>query len=538
MTRSVLALLGLGLIATLGCSEGKPSCTTCSTVVVAAAGEPVTLFPPLIGDAVGRDVSDLMFERLADLQPGASPIDPGAYVRRLADHWERIDSLTWRFHLRPGARWHDGRPVTAEDVVFSFGAYTDSTVDALARPYLAGQVTARSEDSATVRLQFAKASPEQLYDATYHVRVLPKHVWGAIPVEQWRADTALTHLVGSGPYHIRRWSRGQFLELDADTNAAGVPDIRHLVWRFTADPDAALDLLLAHEVDLMETVGGPDRVERVAQDSTIRLVSYPTAAYGFLGFRVADAEGHPHPILGQREMRRALTAAVDRPTLARAFFGPDTRVPPGPMSQLLWIWDDSIHTVPFDTLKASRAIARAQAKRPLGRLDILVPSTSPTRRKLALAVQEAWRRVGVNATVTAVDFPVFQERLARGKFDAYIGAYLDEPSPRGLADQWSRSGWGALNFGRYSNPRFDSLLEVAARETAVGPARRRWREAMDTLNADAPAIFLYAPTNAAAVHRRLHNVKIDPFSWVSGLSRWQVDQGRVVAAGNAVKGER
>ncbi len=531
MTRSWRAVLGVGLIAILGCGERKPACITCSTVVVAAAGEPVTLIPPLIADAVGRDVSDLMFERLADLQPGASPIDSSAYVPRLSDRWERIDSLTWRFHLRPGARWHDGSPVTAEDVVFSFGAYADSTIDALARSYLAGQVTTRAEDSATVRLHFAKASPEQLYEATYYVRVLPKHIWGEIAADHWRADTALAHVVGSGPYHIRRWSRGQFLELDADTNAAIVPDIRHVVWRFTPDPDAALDLLLAHEVDLMETVGGADRAKRVARESTIRLVTYPTAAYGFLGFRVADAGGHPHPILGDREMRRALTAAVDRATLARAFFGPDTRVPPGPMSQLLWIWDDAIHVIPFDSLEARRAIAAAKEKRPVGGLDILVPSSSPARRKLALAIQEAWRGAGVNATVTAVDFPVFQERLAKGKFDAYIGAYLDEPSPRGLADQWSRSGWGVLNFGHYSNPRFDSLLAVAARETSVEAARTRWREAMDTLNADAPAIFLYAPTNAAAVHRRLRNVKIDPFSWASGLPRWEVDQHQAVAAG-------
>jgi peptide/nickel transport system substrate-binding protein len=531
MDRSALTLLNIGLLATLSCAEHRTTCSSCSTVVVAAAGEPVSLIPPLIADAVGRDVSDLMFERLADLQPGASPIDPSAYVPRLADHWERVDSLTWRFHLRPGARWQDGRPVTAEDVVFSFGVYTDSTVDALARAYLAGQVTARAEDSATVWLRFARPSPEQLYDATYQVRILPQHVWEKVATETWRSDTALAHLIGSGPYRVRRWVRGQFLELDADTTALKVPEIRRLVWRFTPDPDAALDLLLGHEADLMETVGSPDRAERVAKDSSIHLVRYPTAAYGFLAFRVADAEGRPHPILADRAVRRALTAAVDRPSLARAFFGPDTRVPPGPMSQLLWIWDDAIQVVPFDSLEAKRAIAEAQVRRPLGRLDILVPSTSPARRKLALAIQEAWRRVGVSATVTAVDLPVFQERLARGKFDAYIGAYLDEPSPRGLADQWSRAGWGVLNYGHYSNPQFDSLLKVAARQTAVGAARRRWREAMDTLNADAPAIFLYAPTNVAAVHRRLRNVTIDPFSWASGVPNWRVDQTRVLADG-------
>jgi peptide/nickel transport system substrate-binding protein len=531
MSRSLPAALSLGLLAILGCGEKEQACANCSTAVVAAAGEPETLIPPLIADAVGRDVSDLIFERLADLGPGASPIDSTAYAPRLSDHWERLDSLTWRFHLRSDARWHDGVPVTAEDVVFSFRAYTDSSIDAVARPYLAGQVTATVEDSRSVRVHFTKSSPEQLYDATYYVRVLPKHVWASIPPERWRADTALTRLVGSGPYRLRRWSRGQFLELEADTSRGSLPDVRHLVWRFTPDPDAALDLLLAHEVDLMETVGGPDRAARVAKDSSIRLITYPSAAYGFLGFRVADAEGHPHPMLGDREMRRALTAAVDRSSLARAFFGPGTKVPPGPMSQLLWIWDDAIQVVPCDTSAAKGAIARLRAIRPVGTLDILVPSTSPARRKLALAVQEAWRGVGVNATVTAVDFPIFQERLAKGKFDTYIGAYLDEPSPRGLADQWSRSGWGVLNFGRYSNPRFDSLLQVAARETSVAAARPRWREAMDTLNADAPAIFLYAPSNAAAVNRRLRDVKIDPYSWASGLPSWKLEPTQVLAEG-------
>ena len=118
--------------------------------------------------------------------------------------------------------------------------------------------------------------------------------------------------------------------------------------------------------------------------------------------------------------------------------------------------------------------------------------------------------------------------ISKGRFDSYIGAYLDEPSPRSLADQWSRAGWGVLNYGRYGNPAFDSLLERARRQTDVGTARRQWREAMDTLNADAPAIFLYALANRAAVQRRLENVKLDPYSWLSGLSEWRIDPKRAL----------
>jgi peptide/nickel transport system substrate-binding protein len=523
--------VGWALVLTLGCGKGPSKCDECGTAVVAATGDPATLVPPLVVESVERDISDQVFERLAVLAPGASPIDARAYRPGLADKWDRVDSLTWRFHLRPNARWHDGKPVTASDVAFSFDVFTDSIFDAGARPYLAG-VRVTPEDSSTVRIAFRQPSPEQLYDATYHVRILPQHVWDTIPRQRWAEDTTLAHLVGSGPYHLQDWQRGRSLSLVADSSWAAArpsPPIRRVVWRFAPDPDAGLNLILSHEADLMETVGAADRVQRVAADTSFRTVTYPAAVYGFLAFRVADAAGRPHPSLGDRDLRRALTQAVDRPSAARALFGEGTKVPPGPMSQLLWIWDDNTPVLGFDSTGAREAIARIKAKHPVRPIDILVPATSSTRRKLALVIQEAWRKAGVNATVTTVEFPVFQERLANGKFDCYIGAYLDEPTPRGLRDQWTRAGWGALNYGHYGDPVFDSLLAAASREPDVGKAKGRWREAMDTINADAPAIFLYALANTAAVQRRLEGVKIDPYSWLSGLSEWKIDPKRALA---------
>lgn len=533
MTCSVWIRCGLltGLMVLLGCADRQAACSDCGTVVVAATGEPSSLVPPLVDHTVGRDISDQIYERLAYLKPGASPIDPASYREGLAQRWERTDSLTWRFHLRPGARWQDGRPVIAEDVVFSFDAFSDSTLDSPARSDLLGKVRATADDSATVRISFTEPSSEQLYDATYHVRVFPRHIWDSIPRQQWAADTVLAHLVGSGLYHIQDWRRGRFLVLVADSSrgADKAPAVRRAVWRFAPDPDAALNLILSHEADVMEAVGVTDRVQRVARDTTFRLVTYPAAVYGFLAFRVTDHAGRPHPVLGNRELRRALTQAVDRPTLARALFGEGTKVPPGPMSQLLWIWDDNTRIVGFDSAQARDGVARISRKQPVGPIDILVPATSSTRRQLALAIQEAWRKAGVTATVTAVDFPVFQERLTKGRFDSYIGAYLDEPSPRSLAGQWTRAGWSDLNYGRYANPAFDSLLSVAGRQTDAPKAKRLWREALDTLNADAPAIFLYSLANVAAVQRRLEDVELDPYSWASGLAGWKIDRDRALA---------
>ena len=531
--RRHLAVAAAALLAACADSRSPDACTGCGTLVIAATGEPAALLPPLAYETVARDIGDRVYERLAVLAPGGAPIDASAYQPALASRWERVDSLTWRFHLRPGARWHDGRPVTADDVAFSFEAYADSVLDAPARASVAG-IRAEAVDPATVLLRFAGPSPEQLFDATWHVRVIPKHVWAPVPRDAWPADTSTARLIGSGPYRVQQWSRGSALTLAADTArpATERAGIGRLVWRFTADPDAALNLLLSGEAHAIENLGAPDRVSRVAADPDLELYRYPAAVYGFLGFRLADGAGRPHPVLGDRAVRRALTAAIDRDAMARALYGPDAHAPAGPMSGLLWIGEAGIDTIAHDTVAAARMLDEAGWRRAAGgmrrrgtaplRLDVLVPTTSPARRQLAVMLQEAWRRAGVEATVTAVDFPVFQERLGQGRFDSYVGAYLDEPTPRGLGEQWGRAGWEALNHGHYANPRFDSLLAVAAAMTDTAAAREAYHAALDTLAADAPAIFLYTPVQVAAVRRSVRNVSIDPYSWLSTVDTWSM----------------
>ena len=526
--RRLVPLGAVLLAAALGACGAERACVRCRTLVVAAVGEPEQVLPPLVGETVGRDIGDQVWERLAVLRKNGAPIDPGAYQPELAERWERVDSLTLRFHLRPGARWHNGEPVTAGDVLFSFAAFGDSLLDTPARASLAG-ITVSAEDSATVLVRFAHPYPEQLYDATYHVRILPAHIWKWQQAGTWAADTAVSRLVGSGPYRVLRWDRGQALLLVADTVNGRRARIDTVAWRFAGDPDAALNLVLAGEADLLETVGAPERVARVEADSLLRPVRYPAAAYGFLGYNLAPTRRGAE-FLRVAGVRRALNQAIDRQGIAEAAFGPGTKAPPGPMSQLLWIWDDSVAVPRYDTVAAGRALdalgwrraadgMRTQGRVPLA-FDILVPATSGGRRRMAEALQEAWRGVGVAVTVTPVDFPVFQERLGTGQFDSYIGAWLDEPSPRSLGDQWTAAGIGILNYGRYRNPAFDRLFTAALAAAALPEARAAWRTALDTLNADAPALFLYAPVQTAAVARRVQGFELDPFSWLAGLRTW------------------
>jgi peptide/nickel transport system substrate-binding protein len=520
-------------LAALATACGAPvECPRCETLVIATSTEPDALFPPLIGDAVGRDVSDLVFERLAQLRPGASPIDSAGYRPALAARWERVDSLTLQFTLRKGARWHDGVPVTAGDVAFSFEAYADSNVDAQARGVLAGRMAAIATDDSTVLVRFAAPDPEQWYDATWHVRILPKHLWDSIPRSRWAGDTGTRHLVGSGPYRLGRWAKGQSLRLERVLDDVRHPAIRAVVWRFAGDQDAALNLLQSHEADLLESIGDSARVARVIADPTLATIEYPSAVYGFLGFNLGGRAEQPVHVL---EVRRALALATDRTTAARAVLGAGAVAPPGPMSRILWINDPAIAVTAFDTAAAAATLDAAGWKRGsdgvrrrAGRVlavDILVPASSVARRNLAQVVQEMWRRVGVKATVTSVDFPVFQERLRTGRFESFVGAWLDEPSPRSLGDQWTSKGIGGLNYTRYQSARFDSLFQRAAEFRGdARSARRAWEAAISQLNADVPAIWLYTPMNVAGASKRVHGIEIDPYSWLSGLPGWSVSR--------------
>jgi len=514
----ITCIAGVGGIA---CSRPR-ACARCDTIVVAAISEPQALLPPLVWESVGRDIDDLVYQRLAVLEGGRPPTDLAAYQPALATRWERLDSLRWRFILRSAARWHDGQPITAGDVVFSFAAYQDSLLDSPARRSLAGLSVGVESDSSVV-FSFARAYPEQIYDATWHVRIIPRHLWESLPRDRWSSDTAIAHLVGSGPYRVARWDRGQSLTLERVPDARAAA--RQVVWRFAASAEAAANLVLSHEADVLETVPDPARRQEFVSDTSFALFPYPSAVYGYLGFQLAGRGA-----LSDRRVRQALGLALDRTQLVEAVFGPGTAVPSGPMSRMLWLWDDRTPAA-MDTGAAAalldqagwRVLAsglRGRSGRSLA-VDILVPATSLTRRALAVAIQQRWSRLGVRASVTAVDFPVFQERLGKGKFETYIGAWLDEPSPRSLAEQWTRAGWGAQNYGKYDNPVFDSLFASVMGAATPAEAEVLWREALDTLATDQPAVFLYTLTNTAVASKRIEGFRVDAYGWAKYLPDWR-----------------
>src|SRR6266498_1565823 len=297
-----VVLVGVLLVALASC-ERRGGCTGdyCGALVFAAAGEPDILLPPVTQQAYARDVIEQIFLKLADLGPSGNTVGDEDFQPQLAERWEWDGPTTLVFHLDPRARWHDGQPVTAADVAFTFDAYNDPAVASPFRNALRriASVTARDPTSAVFR--FRERYPEMFFDAVYQMRILPAHLLRGVPRDQWKTASFGRQPVGDGPYRFVSWHASQSLELQADsTFFLGRPAIRRLIWRFTPNVPVAVTQLVAGEGDALEYLGTPDNVSRARAAQHLTIYPYRGSTYGYLGFNLA-ANGdttQPHPIFG------------------------------------------------------------------------------------------------------------------------------------------------------------------------------------------------------------------------------------------------
>jgi peptide/nickel transport system substrate-binding protein len=315
------------------------------------------------------------------------------------------------------------------------------------------------------------------------------------------------------------------------------------VWRFQPDLAAAVNLVVAGEADAIEILVTPDNVRRAREAPHLALYQYPGLSYGYLGFnlRAGGDASRAHPLFGDRDVRRALTMAVDRDRLRENALGDMARVPPGPIPTLWPLWEPRPRELPSDTAAAARLLAergwidrdgdgvRERNGTPLA-FSIMLPSTSGLRRQYARLLQEQFAIAGARVEISEVDGPVHGERTAAGRFDAYLGGWNVDPTPStGVGGIWTAAAIGRANHGRYANPAFDDLV-ARATSGAVAPdsVRALWRRALEVFNDDAPAIVLFAMDNIAAVHARVTDVRIRPDSYWALVRNWRIPADRLL----------
>jgi peptide/nickel transport system substrate-binding protein len=538
--RPTLAVSTLILAAACGGdTSGSASSSNGGTLIIPTIAEPINVLPPFVIDVDSRRIEDLVFEHLAQIDSTLNTTDDKTFAPRLAQKWTwSPDSLSIAFSINPAARWHDGKPVTASDVRYSFNMFANPKVESVAGSLLGNIDSVSVRDSLTAVVFFKKRTPEQFYDMVYQVYVFPEHVYGSVSPEKLRTDPITKTLVGSGRFRVVRWVPGR-IELLSDTaNYRGRAKLDRLIFVRT-EQTAAAGQILKGDGDAMEAF--PAELLPSLDSSTIaRGVPWPQLSHAFMGMNrfAATSSTAPHPIFSDLRMRRALSMAVDRVALVHNVFGPGAKnVGHGPFAMSAAYADSTLVPPPYDTVKAGAMMdssgwrrgadgMRAKNGRPLR--FVLSVGPSPTRRKYAVLLQAEFKKAGVQVDIDPLDFGAFVEKRAKHGFEAFIDGFSPDPSVAGTKQSWTTAGFlpAGENALRYSNPRFDAWIDSATATFDHAKSQTYSSRAFHQIVDDAPAIWLYDVAFTNAFSRRITTTNMPAIGWWVNLPDWFIDPAK------------
>ncbi len=521
------------------CAETPPvgaEGDTGGTLVISTTADPGSLFPPLILTTQARQITEQIYDYLADVGPGMNTRGDEGFRQQLADGWRwSSDSLSIAFHLNPGARWHDGKPVTVRDVRFTFALYRNPVVGARTGRELAQIDSVTAADSLTAVFWFKEKSATQFLDAAAQMLILPAHLLEQIPPDSLRQIAPPP--VGSGRFRLRKWDKGSSVELVADSgNYRGRARLDRVIWSIAPEFTTAVTKLFTGNADLFEALR-TENIEELSRHPDLRVITLPGLDYVFLQFNLRDPTGHsrPHPLFADRNLRRAIAMSVDRDPLVRSVFDTLAVVPSGPTVRAYPTTEPGIRQIPFDSARARTLLdslgwlrrntdgPRARDGRELA-FTVLVPASSMSRVRMAVLLQAQLRRAGIRMNIDQMDYPAFLSRWSGHNFDAALGSWNMGSTPGGTPHAWGSIGIGkeGTNFGSYANPVFDAQLDSALAARDPEEARARFTRAYETINEDAPAIWLYEPKTVIGIHRRIRTTPMRPGAWWIDLASWWI----------------
>jgi peptide/nickel transport system substrate-binding protein len=505
------------------------------TIVLSSAADADALVPPLTMTLQGRQVVDQMFDNLADIGPALNTVGDAGFKPRLADRWSwASDSMSVSFHINPRARWHDGPPVRAEDVRYTFELVKDTSLASPLSANLDNVDSVTLVDSLTARVWFHQRTPDAFFKAASPVAILPSHLLKGVAPVSLRESAFARAPVGSGRFRFATWDRGARIVLDADTaNYRGRPNADRVIWLVAADYPAAAVRFLGGDADFLDNVK-PEYVSQVKAKGGEVLVSPGSLDYGYVAFNLRNARNTgPHPVFGDRETRRALVMSVDRAALVRSVFDTLGLVAHGPATRVLATSDTTIG-IPYNPDQASRTLdslswrrgadgMRSRGKTPLA-FSLMVPSSSAIRMKVAVVLQEQWRKAGASVRIEPLELNTFGSRMDSRKFETLLNAWHIDPTPSSVREEWASSEIrsGGYNATSYRNPAFDAVIDSAVREMDPTRSAALYRRGYRILTEDAPAMWLYELRNAQGVSKRIRTAGIRPDAWWANLADWSV----------------
>lgn len=453
----------------------------------------------------------------------------------LAERWELTDTSV-TFHLRPDVRWHDGPPVTAEDVKFTFDlAKNPETASLLGSAYLSQIESATVVDPRTIRFAFS-APHAQALDGFWW-EPLPKHLLEGVPPAELAQAEFNRNPVGSGPFRFVRWDQGEQLVLEANPDfpaeLGGRPRLDRVVFKVLAEPTAMVTELLNGSADVIGYTLLPDQAQQVQQAPGATLKHFPAREFWYVAWN------NTREPFSDPRIRRAMAMAMNRPELIEGLlhgFGTPAHGMIPPWSPLY----TPAEPLPYDPAQAKRLLAEAgwtdsdgdgivdKDGRPL-RFTLLTNTENRLRQDIATVLQQQLRQVGVATDVRTMEFQSMLQQFKARDYDAVISAWiLDtfkvDPVPLFACAEARKAN--TANRTGYCNPRADRLIEQGLRASDAGQAKQTWAEFSQILQQDQPMTFLFWLEDLGGVGPRIQGVEMDVRSKLVSVHDWWIPEDR------------
>ncbi|MDJ0781528.1 MAG: ABC transporter substrate-binding protein [Desulfosarcinaceae bacterium] len=450
-----------------------------SSVTIALGSEPTTLDPQLREDGGERAVNDNIYDTVLTRSPKGDLIPSLAVAMPTL-----VDATTWEVKLRSGVSFHNGEKMNADAVVHSVQRIIDPEFNSEQISFFSTITGAKKVDDLTVHVTTKGPDP-----------ILPSRLyWLKVVPPQHSQDAKFAEMpVGTGPYQMVGWKRGQSIELKRnDTYWGTKPQIEQVSYRFVEEPGTRLAGLMAGEFDLITNLL-PEFTQQVPKSIHILGLEHPII--------ILNAD---KGVTKDARVRQALNYAVDKEALAKGLFEGFAQVAEGQLlSPSFFGFNPEVKAYPYDVAKAKELLKEAGAE---GATVELVGTSGRwlKDRELVEAVAAYWQKAGINAKVRIFEFNEYLNRLfdrktrADGIFVVSSNELLD--ADKSFSAYYQAGGIGSSN----SDANLATLIDAARSETDVQKRASLYHQAVKLAHDQAYFVWLLNIEDVYGLSERLN----------------------------------
>lgn len=458
----------------------------------------------------------------------------GAYMPGLAEAMPEIseDGKSYTFKLKKGVKFHSGREMKADDVVFTYSIMADPSYDGRFTSVVKDLVgyedysTGKTDkfagveklDDYTVRFNFKENLAPNI--AQLYMGILDSEFYGHKKGDTAPVKAKMQELVGTGPYKLSKFVPRQYFELIANEDYHGKkPEIKKIIVKFVTDATDVQELIKG-DIDMLSGVIDPQKLELADVTGFIDRDQYLRHGYGYLKFNTQD------PVVADKKVRQALTYGLDRQAFLDLYFKGLAINVDAPISKAHWTYDNNLENkltkYNFDPVKAAQMLDEAGWKmgtdgyRYKNGQKMVVNWTSIKDLDLVNILMpillENWKQLGVEVKLNPMDFNslmdrVYKERTGFSMFNmATSEATFPDPSTQWHSD-FDKTGGN--NTSQFRNAKNDELLTKMRKELDKDKYKALWQEWAININEEAPMINLYTNTYTDLYNRRLEGFDTD-----------------------------